>query len=332
MKIAICGAGLVGSYLYRLLNQTGIKQVTIFDNQRHHQTKCGISPCAWVTSIGFEELIEAVGLDPEHYILQTFDQILMNEIKVSGVIKIIDKPKLINDLLAGVNIIDSPVRINEFDRIIDATGVARAYLPEINNDVMASCIQYRVFSDESLECRIHISNVGYTWCFPLSDNEYHIGAGSIMIPPDQMLSKSGWLENKKHSCSCSGKIRFTSPQYSLPFVSTMTDNNRGQVWGVGEAIGCVSPLSGEGIIPGLKSARLLLANWEDVVAYQNEILTEFEWVKKERSVVDKAMQGKRIGLLDAQILKNNTKRLSMNFKLNQALKLLRSLSQLDKSI
>ena len=332
MKIAICGAGLVGSYLYRFLNQTGIKQVTIFDNQRPYQTKCHISPCAWVTSVGFEELIEEVGLDPKRYILQTFDQILMNELKVSGVIKIIDKPKLINDLLVGVNVIDSPVKINEYDRIIDATGVARAYLPEINNDIIASCIQYRVYSNEPIQCRIHISNVGYTWCFPLSDNEHHIGAGSIVIPPDQMLRKSGWLKNYNSICSCTSTIRFTSPYYSLPFVEAVTDNNHCQVWGVGEAIGCVSPLSGEGIIPGLKSARLLLNNWEDAVAYQNEILTEFGWMKKERSVVDKSVQGKRIGLIDAQILKNNTKRLGMNFKLNQALRLLRSLTQLDKSI
>lgn len=329
MKIAICGAGLVGSYLYRLLSQTGIRQVTIFDNQRLHQTKCGISPCAWVTSVGFEEPIEEVGLDSERYILQTFDKINMNEIKVSGVIKIINKPKLINDLLAEVNVIDSPVRISEFDRIIDATGVTRAYLPEINNDLIASCFQYRVYRDELLECSINISNVGYAWRFPLSDNEYHIGAGSIMIPPDQMISKSGWLKNSTHSCSCSGKIRFTSPQYSLPFVSTTTDNNRCHVWGVGEAIGCVSPLSGEGIIPGLKSARLLLANWEDADAYQHAILTEFGWMKKERKVVDKAMQGKRMGLLDSRILKNNTKRLGMNFKLNQSLKILRSLAHLD---
>ena len=328
MKIAICGAGLVGSYLYRLLSQQGFKQITVFDKRGQNQTSCGISPCAWITSVGFEELIEDVGLEPAQYILRTPNNITMNELKVRGIIKIIDKPKLVADLLAGVKVIGTPAKLNEFDRIIDATGVARTYLPEIRNDIFASCIQYRVSSVETLEDSIDISNVGYAWRFELSNNEYHIGAGSIMIPAEQMLSKLGWLENRRTLCSCTGKIRFTSPHYSLPFVSTTTDKNHCQVWGVGEAIGCVSPLSGEGIIPGLKSARLLLANWDDAEDYQLGILKQFEWMKKERSVVEKTMQGKRIGLIDAQILKNSTKRLGVNFKLNQALKILRSLSRL----
>ena len=329
MKIAICGAGLTGSYLYRLLSKSGFDQITLFDRRDSHQTRCGINPCAWVTSVGFEELIEEVDLEPEQYILQTFDRITMNKQNVRGVIKIIDKPKLIADLLSGVTVIDSPVKISEFDRIIDATGVIRAYLPEINNDIFASCIQYRIYSEKPYDCSIDISNVGYAWRFPLSDNEYHIGAGSILIPPDQMLSKLGWLKNSNHSCSCSGKIRFTSPYYSLPFVGTATDNDHYLVWGVGEAIGCVAPLAGEGIIPGLKSARLMLANWEDAEFYQRAILKEFEWMKKERSVVDKALQGEKIGLFDAQILKNSTKRLSMNLGLFQALRILKNLTQLD---
>ena len=328
MKIAICGAGLVGSYLYRLLNQHGFKQITVFDKHGQNQTSCGISPCAWVTSAGFEELIEEVGLEPTQYILRTPDNITMNALKVRGIIKIIDKPKLVADLLAGFKVIDTPVKLNEFDRIIDATGVARTYLPEVRNDIFASCIQYRVSSVETLEDSIDISNVGYAWCFELSNNEYHIGAGSIMIPADQMLSELGWLKNRHILCSCTGKIRFTSPHYSLPFVSSTTANNHCQVWGAGESIGCVSPLSGEGIIPGLRSARLLLANWEDAEAYQLGILNQFEWMKKERSVVDKSMQGKRIGLSDAQILKNSAKRLGINFTLNQALKILRCLSRL----
>jgi flavin-dependent dehydrogenase len=328
MKIAICGAGLVGSYLYRFLSHSGFKQITIFEKQKPHQTKCGISPCAWITSIGFEEFIKDVNLKPEEYILQTFDKIIINELHIRAVIKIINKPKLIADLLTGTDVIDSPVKINEFDRIIDATGVARAYLPEINNDIIASCIQYRVYSKESFECSINVSNLGYAWRYPLSNNEYHIGAGSIMIPPDQMISKLGWLRDCNYLCSCVGKIRFTSPHYSLPFVDATMDRRHHPIWGVGEAIGCVAPLAGEGIIPGLKSARLMLTNWEDAGAYQRSILKEFLWMKKERGVIDKAMQGRRISLFDAQILKNNAKRLSMNFGLYQALGILRSLKKL----
>ena len=329
MKIAIYGAGLVGSYLYRLLSRSDINQITVLESQPPHQTRCGINPCAWVTSIGFKELIADVDLDPEEYILQTFDRMSMNEMNISAIIFIIDKPKLIADLLVGVDVKVSPVKNDNFDRIIDATGVARAYLPKIDNDIIASCLQYRVYSRKSLDCGINISNLGYAWRFPLSGHEYHIGAGSLKVSPEQMLRKLGWLDNCDHICSCIGRVRFTSPHYSLPFADVNKGRNHYSIWGVGEAIGCVAPLAGEGIIPGLKSARLLLNNWEDPEAYQHSILKEFIWMKRERSVIDKAIQGRRIGLLDGRILKNSTKRLNMNFRPHQALRILKSLAKLD---
>ncbi len=328
MKIAICGAGLVGSYLYRLMSRTGFGEITIFEEQMPHQTSCGISPCAWGTSIGFSELIGDAGLEPAKYILRTLDSIVMNELKVKAVAIVFDKPKLLADFLNGAAVVRSPVKANEFDRIIDATGVARAYLPAIRNDVIGTCVQYRVYSREMFEFGINVSNLGYAWRFPLSHNEYHIGAGSMVIPPRRMLDNLGWLEDGDQLCACAGKIRLTSPHCSLPFVDVVMERGHCRIWGVGEAVGCVAPLVGEGIISGLKSARLLLANWEDSGAYQRAILREFSWMKEERKVVDKVRQGKGIGLLDARVLKNSTKRLSMNLELSQALRLLRNFSKI----
>jgi flavin-dependent dehydrogenase len=328
MKIAICGAGLVGSYLYRLLSHSGFNQLAVFDRQEPHQTKCGINPCAWATSLGFKELIANANLEPEKYILKTFDKIIMNGQYIKAVIMVIDKPRLIADLLSGADVKTCPVNNDDFERIIDATGVVRAYLPKIDNEIIASCVQYRVYSREPLDCSVNISNLGYVWRFPITDTEYHIGAGSIKVSPKQMLSKMGWLENCEHLCSCSGRIRFNSPHYSLPFVDVSMDGNHCPIWGVGEAIGCVAPLAGEGITPGLESARLLLNNWEDPDAYQRSVLKEFMWMKKERSVIDKVIRGKRISVFDAQILKNSTKRLGINFKLNQALGVLKNLQKL----
>jgi flavin-dependent dehydrogenase len=329
MKIAICGAGLVGSYLYRLLNRCGTHQITVFDKQNPYITSCGINPCAWVTSIGFKDLIEEVNLNPKKYILQTFNRTLMNEMNITAEIMVIDKPKLITDLLAGTDVKYTSIKKEDFERIIDATGFARAYLPKIDNDIVASCIQYRVYSKKPLDCSINISNIGYVWCFPLSDTEYHIGAGSIRVPPEQMLGKLGWVEDCDHLCSCASRIRFTSPHYSLPFVEILKGKNHISVWGIGEAIGCVTPLAGEGIIPGLKSARLLLDNWDDPDAYQYSILREFLWMKKERSVIDKVIKGRSINLFDARILKNNTRRLGMKLGSYQALKILKSMTKLD---
>ncbi|OGO24952.1 MAG: hypothetical protein A2144_08825 [Chloroflexi bacterium RBG_16_50_9] len=326
MKIAICGAGLVGSYLYRRLSRAGFEHITVFEKYISRQTRCGINPCAWGASIGFKELIEDADLDPGRYILQTFTSMVINDMKLPAEAMVIDKPKLITDLLNGAQVLYSPVITSEFDRIIDATGFARAFLPAVSGkDVISSCVQYRVSSSETSELGIDVSNLGYAWRFPLSHNEYHIGAGSVIIPPGLMLEKLGWLGNSTQICACTGRIRLTAPHFSLPFVEIA--NGSCPVWGVGEAIGCVAPLIGEGIIPGLKSARLLMANWDEPQAYQRAILKEYSRMKDERAVVDKAVQGKRIGLFDVRALKNSTRRFRINLTHKQGLSLLRSITR-----
>ena len=81
-----------------------------------------------------------------------------------------------------------------------------------------------------------------------------------------------------------GRIRLTAPHNSQPFVAAGSD---GEVWGVGEAIGCVAPLAGDGIVPGMKSVQLLMKWWDDPSGYTRAVLKEFDWMKKERAVIDK---------------------------------------------
>jgi len=328
MKIAICGAGLTGSYLYRLLNRAGFKQVTIFEKSIPPDTRCGISPCAWGTSNGFEELIREVGLDPGKYILRVFDRMVMNGVRVKAKAKVIDKPGLIADLLGGAEPRRSAVVESEFDRIVDATGPDRAFLPEIENDIFSYSVQYRVSSREEYDLGIDLSNLGYAWRFPMNNNECHIGAASVVTSPQKMLEKLGWLTDCSKICACTGKVRLTGPHLSQPFVDT-SDYGGCPVWGIGESIGCVSPLVGEGIIPGLKNAALLLANWEDPLEYRRAVLKEFSWMKDERKLLDKAIQGKRIGLLDVPVLNHSTKRFDMSLNYSQGAMLLRNASRTE---
>jgi flavin-dependent dehydrogenase len=328
MKIAVCGAGLVGSYLYRLLNLAGLGTVKIFEKPTRSDTTCGIKPCAWGTSAGFEELMEYASLDPAKYTLLTCDEIVTNGVKVKAKAMVIDKPKFIADLMQGVKIITTPVPVADFDVIVDSTGYDRSFLPPIADDVTAYCVQYRVISRDTLDFSIDISNLGYAWCFPMSGDEYHIGAGSISMSPQKMLNKLGWLKNSSGVCACTGKIRLSAPYFSLPFVH-LSSEGKCSVWGVGESVGCVAPLAGEGIVPGMKSARILVENWGNPEAYQAAILKEFSWMKDERMVLNKAVQGKRLGLLDARVLMNSTKRLKMNLTYDQSLALLKSINRID---
>jgi flavin-dependent dehydrogenase len=108
----------------------------------------------------------------------------------------------------------------------------------------------------------------------------------------------------------------------LPFVIREKDY---EVWGVGEAIGCVAPLAGDGIVPGLKSARLLLEWWDDPEGYTRAVLREFGWMKQERAVVDKLRRGQKLGLDSAWALKRNSKRMGIKVGLREASALLRRL-------
>jgi flavin-dependent dehydrogenase len=325
LRIAIAGAGMTGAYLYRLLRNLKCK-VDIFN--RNPGTKCGISPCAWGISRGFAGFVQASGLDPEKYLLRHSDYVFMDGIQVRADLSTFDKPVLIKDLLEGAEIIRAPLDVTRYDRIIDATGVSRAFLPELKEDILLPCVQWRIRTEAKLSNQIKLGKIGYAWCFPLSNKEYHIGCGSLLSDPREIMKELGWVERNtlpskgKVVCACSGKIRIPGPFSSQPFVS---HNGEAEVWGVGEAIGCVAPLAGDGVVPGMKSARILLDYWEDPVGYQKAILREFSWMERERVVIDKLRGNLNLGFKDAWVLKRNSRRMGMQVGLKEAILLLKNL-------
>ena len=324
-KLAIAGAGMTGAYLYRVLKNEGF-EADLFDLKRI--SRCGLKPCAWGTSAGFIKLVNQTGLDAEKYILRRLDYVLMDEVRIRAELMVFDKPRLIKDLLKDAEIHFTPLSLHRYDRVIDATGVSRALLPPIEDDIVMGCRQYLIETKEPLENRIKLGGIGYAWCFPLSRDLYHVGCGSLLADPQQILKDLGWLAStspqyeKKILCSCSGNIRLTGPFQSQPFVSEGTGEG---VWGIGEAIGCVAPLAGDGIVPGMQSVQLLLNKWDKPQEYTNAVLGEFRWMKDERSVIDKLRKAEGTGLREARVLKKNSKRMGMQVGLREALSLLRNL-------
>lgn len=272
--------------------------------------------------------VKGAGLDPEKYILQYSDYVWIDGFKIQAELATFNKPSLIEDLLQDARIIREPLREEEYGRIIDATGVSRVFLPPLAEDILLPCRQWRIRTQANLSNRIQLGKIGYAWCFPLSNHEYHIGCGSLLSDPARTLKDLGWMENPpdpgKHkiTCACSGKIRLTAPQYSQPFTRM---EGRAEVWGVGEAIGCVAPLAGDGIVPGLRSAQILLDHWEDPSGYKEAILREFHWMKNERTVIDKLRKSQPLGLKDAWVLKKNSRRMGMQVGLKESLQLLKNL-------
>jgi flavin-dependent dehydrogenase len=257
--------------------------------------------------------------------LQHPESLLMDEVRLHGYIKTFDKPRLIRDLLRGADVKYTPIDVSVYDRVIDATGASRALLPSIDNDMVLPTQQYRVKITEVQENRVKLGGIGYAWCFPIARDEYHIGCGSLLSNPQEILDRLGWVKaalSQGHGtvvCKCTGRVRLTGTHGSVPFVET----GASEVWGVGEAIGCVAPLAGDGVIPGLRSVQILLECWDAPDRYTERILREFRWMKREKRVFEKLRRGDRLGLTDGLALRTNAKRMGMDVDLRDAVTLVK---------
>jgi flavin-dependent dehydrogenase len=317
MRIAIAGLGMTGSYLYKLLSEEGYR-VDVYEVDRN--TKCGLHPCAWGTSRGFSDLVRRANLDPNKYILNKFDQITFGDVKIPADIMTIDKPRLVHDLSESAEITYANLNPSRYERVIDATGLSRAFLPKLESDLVIRCVQYRIASNNAPQIAIKPGGGGYAWNFPLGGGEVHVGCGSLYNDPGTPFSRLEG-DSGKIKCGCSSNMRITGPNGSRPFFVADTP----EIWGVGEAIGCVSPIAGDGIVPGMTSAKILLDNWEDPKSYTDSILEEFGWMEKERKIVDKIASGKQPSLTDARVILENARRMGIKINIINALKLARSL-------
>jgi flavin-dependent dehydrogenase len=113
-----------------------------------------------------------------------------------------------------------------------------------------------------------VHNSGYWWYFPLGDGVAHVGAG------DLRGAYRGELEAfvKKYNCEVLRKIgrpvRVTPPRLMEPFFE-------GKVVGVGESVGTVYPMLGEGIIPSMQCADLFVEHLEDREGYRKAVLDHY---------------------------------------------------------
>ncbi len=301
-----------GAYLHRILKEEGVRS-DIYDIDR--RTRCGLHSCAWgATPTSEVRRLVSRFLEPSDYELQRFDSINIEGLDIPADVLTIDKPRLVNDLLDGAEVRLQPFDPSDYDRVIDATGVARAFLgPASGPQFLAPCSQFRVRTDEKLSMSIKMSSIGYEWCFPIGNNEYHLGFGNLRSDPSDFTpSATSAMENGKVLCRCSSRVRLSSPQATQPFVN-------GNVVGVGESIGAVAPLAADGIVYAMQTSEMLMERWDDPERYAADILKKFEWMGKERQGLNRLFDGKmpRIGELRAFL--HHTKVAGLTLNLRQAM-------------
>ncbi len=315
LRIAIAGAGMAGSYLYRLLKEVG-EEIALYDVVE--RTGCGQRPCAWgVAPAGEYRRLVGRFLDPERYIKQRSDQILFDGVRMGADLLMVDKPALIRDMIGGAPVRYDRLDPGEYDLVVDATGVERAYLgPVAADDMVAELCQYRLASDRDLGTWFQTSRSGYGWCFPLGNGEYHVGYGNL--PPhvgEGSETIDATVAGSKIKCTCRSRIRLSSPYHSMPLV-------RGNIVGVGESIGTVGPLGGDGNLYAMQCAEMLSENLHGLETYQEEVLRTFDWMRRERAAVTRMLAGRRPTPGDIKVFVEHSRRAGFSMNPVQALKLL----------
>ena len=301
MNIAIAGAGIAGGYLARLLVQRGITP-DVYDCM-DHDTRCRCRSCGWGVPVGIKTYLADVGLDFNEYLIEPMSTMNFDGLVATTPLCTIDKPRLIRDLTRGTRFKRQNLGLEEaedYDIVVDATGIARALLPPCRSDLMLPTLQHRTdvesLRSERLEAGVYgnrIPGLGYLWIFPLKNNHYHIGVGGIgLVQLDSILDRFYRDTSGRFSfttlCSCDGFIRVASPYYSTPFYFRKSRNGKTPqlVVGIGESIGTVSPFTGEGIVHSLECARIFADSCPDPDIYTKTVLARFAWMKKERETLD----------------------------------------------
>jgi len=110
---------------------------------------------------------------------------------------------------------------------------------------------------------------GYFWYFPMGKNLAHIGEGDYTRQHDdetnKFFKKYGGMVTK----TVGRPIRLATPIMCKPIY-------KGKVVGVGESIGTVYPLLGEGIIPSMMCADIFVKNLGDKESYEKEVDENFK--------------------------------------------------------
>ncbi|MDE1862042.1 MAG: NAD(P)/FAD-dependent oxidoreductase [Thaumarchaeota archaeon] len=335
MKIAVVGIGVAGAYLLARLKDhhevVGFERSTIENHD---------SICAWGTTKGpMEQFAEKCNLDFNDYLIHDGKKMYISMNSEQFTIKLMglctyNKIGMIKDMAKGckINYGQAPKKEDlesEFDVIVDSTGFHRSYLPRLAQDFHLPTFQYKIeyengvpFDDFFLKPFSSMS--GYFWYFPLGKNIAHIGAGDKnrrhIEETNAFFKKYGGKIIK----TVGRPIRLATPDLCEPFYS-------GKVVGVGESIGTVYPLLGEGIIPSMTCADIFIENLGNNERYRQQVLEKFSIYPKVLSFVRNKMDN-RFGMLKNmadlisiyRYMKKNEWRFGMEIRMADMMKVARA--------
>jgi flavin-dependent dehydrogenase len=296
LRIAVVGTGVAGAYLLNRIPSE--HQVEAFEMKTEANWW---TVCAWGTSQPFiTDLVKQAGFNFEDYVLHKGKRMVVDlgdeklEIKLKGLVTY-DKHRLTQDMLKGKKVHwgqqvkQANGNFSDFDMVLDATGLHRSLLPKVKEDLLIPSLEYQVKSKElpydDFVIKPYPGLTGYWWYFPLGDGTAHVGAG------DLLGRYRGELDEfvKKYKCEVIRRIgrpvRVTPPRLCEPFFN-------GKVVGVGESIGTVYPMLGEGIIPSMQCVNFFVDHIGDREAYRKAVLDHFEVYAKVYEFIKAKVEGR----------------------------------------
>jgi len=300
LNVAVVGIGIAGSYLLSRLSEHN--QVTGYEFLPYEKFD---AVCSWGTSKHeMKRIIQLAGLNFDDYILHEGQEMQVQVGSIKHVVKLkglctLDKRRLILDLVRGQHVIyqTSPsmeeLERNGFDIIIDATGMHRHLLPKLEDDLLIPSVQYRLkYKDmpfDDFYIRPFPKLGGYLWFFPLGNGEAHVGAADYFHRHDEELAK--FLEEHPGEIikKAGRPIRVSPPLVCVPLFIV---RGKTTLVGVGDSVGTVFPMLGEGIIPSLQSTILLTENLQQLPIYKSKLLEKFALYDRFYELLRAGFEGK----------------------------------------
>ncbi|MHB1708858.1 MAG: NAD(P)/FAD-dependent oxidoreductase [Thermoplasmataceae archaeon] len=290
--INVAGLGVAGSYLLRRLNQEGFDSLG-FDPKRPDY----YIPCGYATNLDRIKIFASrAGLDMEEYCLVrsssvTFSGNEFGPVEFAGRrIGTFDKNRFERDLVVGLPTKMAALRqAGNGSVTIDATGVSRQILGKTEDDHLMYTREIISKKADHKDFYFHFfkNGTGYYWEFPIAGG-YHIGAGALTL---DMVDEA--LRSVQPGLTIGRKIRMK------PLFENMVRDN---VIGVGESIGLVSPITGEGIMPALESAEVLIQimkRQDDLdtikMAYRKQIMKAYGYYEQLYNLVSAIQNGRTLG-------------------------------------
>lgn len=274
-RVVVIGAGPAGTSFAYLAGRMGY-EVEVYEAAR----KPGVKPCAWATPRSVTRYVEV----PDELVLNVIESVdvyldgaLVHSVELgANNIYIIDKPRWLSFLLekSGSRIFLGK-KANEEGAFgegvtVIATGNKWERSPRPRLRALEYVVKTGGWLSDKLELWFNSSFVGYTWIFPQGEGKVTVGVGAFKSY--QFLKE--YLDSfvARHGKLCGGRVlRMAGDLVVADGLHLELAEPRKGVYVVGEALGAVFPMTGEGIRPSVITSYTLLKALTGGGSYPEEL-------------------------------------------------------------